>query len=80
MASVRWPSTKDHRAFHEDPKPGDLAGQLGTSRFSSSKKFDHSTREVTPVRRPEFAQPLDDRFTLDPPYSRFRGRALLRLV
>ena len=26
----------DHHAFHEDAKPGDLAGQLGTRRFNSS--------------------------------------------
>ncbi len=29
----------DHHAFHEDAKPGDLNGQLGTRRFSSSKKL-----------------------------------------
>ena len=29
----------DHHAFHEDAKPGDLTGQLGTRSFSSSKKF-----------------------------------------
>ncbi len=26
----------DHHAFHEDAKPGDLTGQFGTLRFSSS--------------------------------------------
>ena len=29
----------DHHAFHEDAKPGDLSLQLGTRRFSSSKKL-----------------------------------------
>ena len=29
----------DHHAFHEDAKPGDLTGQFGTRRFSSSKKL-----------------------------------------
>ena len=29
----------DHHAFHEDAEPGDLRLQLGTRRFSSSKKF-----------------------------------------
>ncbi len=29
----------NHHAFHEDAKPGELALQLGTRRFNSSKKF-----------------------------------------
>ena len=32
-------SAHDHHAFHEDAKPGDLAGQFGTRRFSTSKKL-----------------------------------------
>ncbi len=32
-------SLNDHHPFHEDAKPGDLTGQLGTRRFNSSKKF-----------------------------------------
>ena len=33
----------DHHAFHEDAEPGDWGHQLGTRRFSSSKKFWTST-------------------------------------
>ncbi len=29
----------DHHAFHEDAKPGDLAGQLGTCSSNSSNQF-----------------------------------------
>ena len=32
-------SAPDHHAFHEDAEPGDLGLQLGTRRFSSSKKL-----------------------------------------
>ena len=32
-------SVDDHHAFHEDAKPGDLTGQLGTRRFNSSNQF-----------------------------------------
>ena len=35
-----WPQVADdHHAFHEDAKPGDLVGQLGTRSCNSSKKF-----------------------------------------
>ncbi len=33
----------DHHAFHEDAKPGDLTGQLGTRRFNSSNQFSIQT-------------------------------------
>ncbi len=32
-------SADDHHAFHEDAKPGDLTGQLGTRWRSSSSQF-----------------------------------------
>ncbi len=32
-------SADDHHAFHEDAKPGDLAGQFGTRSLSSSNQF-----------------------------------------
>ncbi len=42
------PTADDHHAFHEDAKPGDLAGQLGTRSFNTSKKFRMTWNSVTP--------------------------------
>ncbi len=40
----------DHHAFHEDAKPGDLMGQLGTRRFSSSEKFSKNASRLSGFR------------------------------